>query len=256
MRTPDRTTTAVAGVVAVALGVAVVVVASIAAPGSSRDDFASPLAITARLPQPPDLTTTTVAPTTTTTADDGSMKMGRTGPDVAALQGRLSALGFWLGTPSGTYDILTFEAVLAFQKVEGLQRDGFAGPASLAAVATAKRPTPRLAADGIEIDLARQTLMVIQGGQVKWTINTSTGKPSTPTDPGDFVVQRQIDGVDHAPLGDLYRPKYFNAGDAIHGSPYIPGYAASHGCARVSNAAMDLLWASGNLAIGTPVRVH
>ena len=41
----------------------------------------------------------------------------------------------------------------------------------------------------------------------------------------------------------LWRPRYFNGGIAVHGSPSIPAYPASHGCARVSNAAMDMIWA-------------
>ncbi len=66
---------------------------------------------------------------------------------------------------------------------------------------------------------------------------------------------REIDGVRRAPLGDLYRPKYFHGGVAVHGSPSIPGYPASHGCARLSNPAMDLLWDSGLVELGTSVRV-
>jgi hypothetical protein len=54
----------------------------------------------------------------------------------------------------------------------------------------------------------------------------------------------------------LYRPKYFRGGIAVHGSGSIPAYPASHGCARVSNAAMDLLWSSGSAALGTSVRAY
>jgi lipoprotein-anchoring transpeptidase ErfK/SrfK len=145
---------------------------------------------------------------------------------------------------------------MAFQKTNGLSRDGTAGPVTMAALATATRPTPRYGIDGVDIDLGHQTLTIVQGGQVVWVFNTSTGKPSTPTAPGDFTVTRQIDGMRHAPDGDLWRPKYFNGGDAIHGSPSIPGYAASHGCSRLTNAAMNFLWSSGLVPIGTPVRVH
>lgn len=205
--------------------------------------------------------TTSVAPTTTTapavpTADDSTMRPGDRSPEVAALQARLIELGFWLGDGDGGYGRLTEQAVLAFQKANELHRDGTAGPATLAALATASRPVPSAAVDGIEIDLTRQILTIVQGGQALWTINTSTGKASTRTPTGDFVVQREIDGIRDAPLGRLYRPKYFNGGIAIHGSPSIPGYPASHGCTRVSNQAMDFLWTSGLLEVGTPVRVH
>ena len=62
----------------------------------------------------------------------------------------------------------------------------------------------------------------------------------TPT--GDFVVERSIDGVREAPLGSLYRPHYFQEGWAIHGSPNVPAYPASHGCIRTSNYDQDFLF--------------
>jgi lipoprotein-anchoring transpeptidase ErfK/SrfK len=67
---------------------------------------------------------------------------------------------------------------------------------------------------------------------------------------------RQIDGVRHGPLGDLWRPKYFNGGIAIHGSPSIPPYPASHGCARLSNAAMNWIWATNKIPLKTKVWVY
>ena len=50
------------------------------------------------------------------------------GPAVEELQQRLSALGYWLGDVDGHYGELTRQAVMAFQKAEGLDRDGVAGP--------------------------------------------------------------------------------------------------------------------------------
>lgn len=216
-------------------------------------------------------TTTTTAPTTTTTlppdpAADGTLELGESGEAVLALQQRLVELGYWLGEPDGTYGQLTRQAVMAFQKVEGLARDGVAGPATQQALATASRPVPR-GTHGIEIDLDRQVLFVVQDGRVTWAINTSTGNGEAYTSstggtaravtpPGHFTIERQIDGLREAPLGTLYRPKYFNGGIAIHGSGSIPAQPASHGCARVTNAAMDLLWSSGVAEIGTPVWVY
>src|SRR5690606_24927136 len=185
-----------------------------------------------------------------------------------ALQAKLVEQGFWLGTPDGSYGQLTRQAVMAFQKAHGLGRDGVAGPATLAAVGTTTRPAPQNpSGNHLEIDLARQILIVVQNGQTQWVLNTSTGNneayaapgggtavASTP--PGSFTVQREIDGLRQAPLGTLYRPKYFNGGIAIHGSGSIPAQPASHGCARVTNAAMDLLWSSGVAEIGTPVWVY
>src|SRR5205809_992454 len=50
------------------------------------------------------------------------------GPEVLALQRKLTELGYWLGTPDGRYGESTGHAVTAFQKVTGLDRDGVAGP--------------------------------------------------------------------------------------------------------------------------------
>lgn len=267
VRISPRTSLTVLGVtVAAAAGAVVLAFGPVGADDATPATTTTTVRATTTTERP---TTTTAAPTTTTTvrtttttapatppAADGSLKRGASGPEVLELQQRLNAIGFWLGPPDGSYDRLTEQAVMAFQKANGLGRDGNAGPATLAALATATRPTPRSTADGVEIDLARQLLFVVRGGQVTEVINTSTGKKGMSTPPGDFVVDRQVDGIRHAPLGDLYRPKYFNEGIAVHGSPSIPGYPASHGCARVSNPAMDHLWASGALAVGTPVRVH
>ncbi|HKY65127.1 MAG TPA: L,D-transpeptidase family protein [Acidimicrobiales bacterium] len=219
----------------------------------------------------PPTTTTTAPPTTTTTApptpeSDGTLELGESGDAVAVLQQRLVDLGYWMGEPDGTYGQLTRQAVMAFQKVEGLSRDGVAGPATQERLAAAGRPTSR-GGSGIEIDLERQVILVVSGGQVQWVLNTSTGSgeaytsstggsAQAVTPPGDYHVQRELDGLREAPLGTLYRPKYFNGGIAVHGSGSIPAHPASHGCARVTNSAMDMLWSSGAMAIGTPVTVY
>jgi peptidoglycan hydrolase-like protein with peptidoglycan-binding domain len=226
------------------------------------------------------LTTSTTAGTTSTTerdtsstvpppaGADGTLELGEFGPDVSALQQQLDHLGYWHASSDGRYGQLTRQAVMAFQKAEGLGRDGVAGPATQAALATAMRPTPQDPdGDHIEIDLARQILLVVVGGETRWVLNTSTGNGEAYADPGGgssvavtpagrFVVERQIDGVRHAPLGDLYRPKYFVGGIAIHGAGEIPARPASHGCARLTNAAMDHLWSSGAAPVGTPVIVY
>jgi peptidoglycan hydrolase-like protein with peptidoglycan-binding domain len=209
----------------------------------------------------PTTTSTTVPETTTTTAPPpppapDTLHPGDEGEAVLALQQRLDSLGYWLGTPDGHYGGVTQQAVMAFQKVAGLSRDGIAGPATLAALETATRPAPRGSGSGIEIDLTRQVLQIVADGQVTWTINTSTGRSGWRTRVGDFRIYNEIDGMRHAPLGDLWRPKYFDGGIAVHGSTSIPGTPASHGCARVSNAAIDLLWASGLAPLGTAVSVY
>lgn len=206
-------------------------------------------------------------PEATGAMDDGILRPGESGPEVRMLQWRLTALGFRPGELDGSYGATTSQAVLAFQKYEGLGRDGAAGPQTLAAIAAPKGtgPRPGLPVPRVEIDLARQVLFVVtpQGTQI---FNTSTGNgeryenpetgvtavATTPT--GSFSVQHRIDGIDRGPLGDLYRPLYFVGGYAVHGSHNVPGYPASHGCARVSNADQDWIW--DNVANGTPVIIY
>ncbi|MFM8383013.1 MAG: L,D-transpeptidase, partial [Actinomycetota bacterium] len=126
----------------------------------------------------------------------------------------------------------------------------------------------------VEIDKNRQLLFLVVDGRVEWALNISTGSgqyyleinqkdPSkweygrSLTPSGRFAVDRERpDGWWQGDLGEIYRPKYFNGGIAIHGSPSIPNYPASHGCVRVSTPAMDMIWASGLVPIGTPVWVY
>jgi peptidoglycan hydrolase-like protein with peptidoglycan-binding domain len=212
----------------------------------------------------PPATTTTEAPTTTTTTTttttppaDQPLRQGDQGPRVQALQDQLAGLGYWLGGADGTYGHTTQQAVMAFQKNEGLGRDGVAGEETLARLPGATRPTGRSTAGNvIEVDLQRQLMLIIQDGQVVHALNTSSGAPGWSTPPGEFTIDREIDGWRHAELGTLYRPKYFNGGIALHGSGSIPGQPASHGCTRLSNAAVDMLWSSGLAEIGTKVLVY
>jgi N-acetylmuramoyl-L-alanine amidase len=200
-------------------------------------------------------------------SETGTLRSGDRGPEVLALQQRLSRLGYWLGTPDGTYGDLTVQAVVAFQKVEGMDRDGIAGAGTTAALDTATRPTASGAGDLVEVDKDRQVLFVVRGGDVEWVLNTSTGteqayaingrKELADTPPGHWEVSRAEDGVDVGELGSLYRPRYFHPdGIAVHGYFEVPAYPASHGCVRVSNAAIDWIWAENLMPIGSSVWVY
>lgn len=176
---------------------------------------------------------------------------------VRDLQERLVGLGYWMPLIDGDYGPSTEQAVMAFQKVEGIEADGVAGPETLAALTVAVPPTPANPdVPGIEIDLERQVMFVVHSGAVAVALNTSTGRAGWRTRPGTFNIYRQIDGWRHAPLGTLYRPKYFNGGIAMHGSSSIPNHPASHGCARLSNAAMDMIWEHDLAPVGTTVTVY
>ena len=183
------------------------------------------------------------------------LRPGSSGPQVLAAQQRLTAAGYWLGTPDGHYGDLTLQAVTALQKVAGLGRDGVLGPKTQAALDGASRPQPHSSTGHvIEIDLKRQVLLVVDDGVLSRILNASSGSgiyytapdghlahATTPT--GKFQVSWAVDGWDTSPLGHLYRPRYFHPrGIAVHGYPSVPPHPASHGCVRVSLPAMDMIW--------------
>jgi peptidoglycan hydrolase-like protein with peptidoglycan-binding domain len=194
---------------------------------------------------------------------------GESGAEVTALQRRLTDLGYWVGpSASGTFDGNTTQAVYAFQKVEGLPLSGKADPTTRQRLATAARPKPASpAGDLIEIDKARQVLMVVRGGQAAFVFNISSGHEGTytykgvkhqaHTPEGRFAVIREINGYEESHLGRLYRPKYFHPnGFAFHGSSFVPPYPASHGCVRLTNAATDFIWDQKLAPVGSAVWIY
>jgi N-acetylmuramoyl-L-alanine amidase len=184
-----------------------------------------------------------------------TLRPGMSGPAVRDLQERLVQLKYWLGAIDGEYGYLTAQAVMAFQKVNGLTRDGIAGPQTMAALQDPIRPQARSTGERVvEVKKGKQIAMLVRSGRVTKIINASTGTSATPTPSGRFEVYRQIDGWRESDLGLLYRPKYFIGGYAIHGSTSVPAYPASHGCVRVSLRAMDHLWS--RVPIGTRVRIY
>ncbi len=192
---------------------------------------------------------------------------GATGNVVRALQSLLLARGFWL-RPTGVFDNETQQAVWAFQKYWGLSRSGYVTMLDYRALISSPHVVARSTSGTlVEVDKPRQVVFLVHNGGAVWAFNSSTGseKPYTEggqvsiahTPEGLFHIIRQVDGLDIGPLGALWRPKYFtNTGVALHGNTSVPPYPASHGCARVSNAAIDYLWATNSLPIGLPVWVY
>lgn len=208
-------------------------------------------------------------PTTSPAPPPGpdALSRGDAGPEVLALQERLSALGYWLGTPDSSFGSLTQQAVYALQGAAGLQRDGAVGPATRSALDAGTRPRARTDRGPVtEIDRDAGLVSFVRDGHVELVVHTSTGtfrsyrhdgrQLLADTPAGRFTVSWSFDGWRDGALGHLYRPRYFHPdGIAVHGYPSVPAYPASHGCARVSSEAMDMVWDRDLMPVGSEVRV-
>jgi peptidoglycan hydrolase-like protein with peptidoglycan-binding domain len=213
-------------------------------------------------------TTTTAPPTTTTTVPPPPVhRPGDGGLEILALEQRLAELGYRPGEADGSYTAATASAVMAYQKHEGLSRDGLAGPQTMGAIfETPQGRGPSIVGTGplLEIDLDRQIMFVTLADGSISILNISSGNNETYRHPygytavaatpvGNFAVGRKIDAPEVAPLGTLYRPMYFKGGFAVHGSTSVPGYPASHGCVRTSYTDQD--WLFPQVPTGTRVVV-
>ena len=169
----------------------------------------------------------------------GLLRVGSSGPQVAQLKERLRSLRYAVDRGT-TFTQATHHAVMAFQKVNGLARDGVAGANTLAKL---QRPQGvrlgRGEASRVVVDLSDQVLMVVRGGRVAKIVNACTGNPDLSdgrgevTPVGTFRVGRRIAGPHQAELGVLYSPSFFNRGIAVHGAPLVLATRASHGCVRI-----------------------
>jgi peptidoglycan hydrolase-like protein with peptidoglycan-binding domain len=88
----------------------------------------------------------TPTPAPTPTPDLSTLKQGSTGNEVKSLQQRLYQLGYLSGNADGNFGSGTAMAVLAFQKANGLNQDGVAGPTTLSKLySTSASPNPTAA---------------------------------------------------------------------------------------------------------------
>ena len=170
------------------------------------------------------------------------------------LQYQLARAHFVVGAP-GVYDAQTQWAVMAFRKLAGLDRTFVADASVFQALAAHEGTfTIRYPENGrhIEADLTHQVIALIgANGVIQRIYAISSGKPSTPTELGNFHFYLQQPGVNNV---GMVNSSYFYLGDAIHGYPEVPAYAASHGCLRVwiPDSLSIMQW----VKIGTPIEVY
>jgi len=106
---------------------------------------------------------------------------------------------------------------------------------------------------GLNVNLKCQSAVWIQEDveePVK-VFKVSSGRATFETIPGSFKVGWLIDDWYESrtyPEGWMYRPQFFNVGQAIHGSledSMVHSYPASHGCLRMARKDIDFLWSIG-----------
>jgi hypothetical protein len=167
---------------------------------------------------------------------------------------RLAGLSYRPGAVDGVFDTKTTSAVIAFQKWEGLTRDGKITATVLNRLAVATRPKPSKSGatdPWIEVNKAKQVLLYCKGGAVVWTVPVSTGAAKYMVTPSKtYKVTRKT--LETSPR---YHPLYISTTLlAIHGYPSVPTYPASHGCVRTHYWDQDALYPL--IAVGTYVYIY
>jgi peptidoglycan hydrolase-like protein with peptidoglycan-binding domain len=185
-------------------------------------------------------------------------RLPRPDPAVKTIQQRLIALRYLLsGDDDGRLGPATQNAILAFQKWERLNRTGLFDGRTKLRLATAQHPSPRThggAGKRAEILLDRQVALLINNDKVVRTIAVSSGKPSTPTPPGNYRVYAKIARWWSVPFREwLPYALPFVGGIAFHEFGDVPPYPASHGCVRQLSTVAP--WTYKFAHVGMPVKV-
>ncbi len=176
------------------------------------------------------------------------------GPDVLAVQRRLIAIGDLQGALDGVFGPQTRDAVVAFQRASGIRADGIVGPDTWIALGI-----NQVEWGGgryrIAVDTMRNLLVLYDSGRLTDTYPVTTGKPTTPTPLGDWVIIEKME-MPGGPFGARWmRLSIPNGGYAIHGTadPAAIGQSVSHGCVRIRNE--DIIRLYGIVPLGTLVSI-
>jgi hypothetical protein len=173
------------------------------------------------------------------------------------VQLRLWTLGYLdRSDVTGSLEYLTEQALLAFQGWERLERTGTVTGRTQVALFRASRPEPstRRAGNRIEIYRHRGVLLVVDGGEVVRAVHASSGVGGI-TPVGDFHVYVKSLMSWSVPF-QVWMPfaGYFRGGIAMHQSPDVPSYNASHGCVRMPEGEAERVYRF--VEVGTPVSVY
>jgi hypothetical protein len=156
---------------------------------------------------------------------------GDRGPAVAVFNDLLRDQAYY-NTDKSTYGSHTERAVMAFRKVNGMERNFQATPEIFQMLAAGKggfKLKYPNAGKHTEVDISKQVMALADGGKAKYIFHVSTGAAATPSDQGGYTYYRKDPGFNS--LG-MYYSVYYNRGEATHGYHSVPPYPASHGCIR------------------------
>ena len=160
------------------------------------------------------------------------LSSGSSGTYVRLLEKRLVQLDYRLaGRSDGRYDFRTADAVVAFHKVQGMERTFTVDEVTWRRLAEPRLPHAEKDWSGFhfEVDQTKQVLYTVEDGDITNVLHVSTGAGGATHD-GTFRVFSKIAGYsEHR----LYYPSFFDGERALHGWPEVPTYAASHGCVRI-----------------------
>ncbi len=154
-----------------------------------------------------------------------------------------------------TFTAQVKDSVMAFQKAYGLPRTYVFNTACWRKLDGAKLIRPRYASPSthIEVDKARQILMIVKGGKPYGIICVSTGATGN-TPEGTFHIQQKHPYTSSGFGGTLVRTMGFLGDFAIHGWADVPPYPASHGCVR--EPIWVCTWTYDNSWVGETVYIY
>jgi N-acetylmuramoyl-L-alanine amidase len=178
---------------------------------------------------------------------------GDSGPAVELFNDLLKRRGYYT-SGGNTYSSRTGRAVMAFRKVNGMERNFQATPEIFQTLAAGngsfKLNYPN-AGRHVEVDISKQVMVLADNGKPIHTFHVSTGNAATPSDQGGYTFYRREPGFNNV---GMYYSVYYNGGEAIHGYHSVPPYPASHGCIR--NPIPDSIFIYNWVELGMKIWVY
>ncbi|HEX5642366.1 MAG TPA: L,D-transpeptidase, partial [Thermoleophilia bacterium] len=184
-----------------------------------------------------------------------TLSAGSSGPYVKGMLTALQRLRFRVPNVGTSFTAQVKDSVMAFQKAYRLPRTYVFNSECWRKLDGAKVIKPRYAKPSthIEVDKARQILMIVKGGKPYGIICVSTGATGN-TPEGTFRIQQKHPYTSSGFGGTLVRTMGFLGDFAIHGWADVPPYPASHGCVR--EPIWACYWTYDNSWVGETVYIY